>query len=252
MLSRDEVNKYGPPSFHLAQKEKDYMQHYILSFLSRSGFRGVFKGGTALQKAYGLARFSEDLDFTLNGAVEPDRTAMSAFLSSAGFSNPVWKEEETDVSSNAKLRYRGPLYNGTPISEGVVLLQFSKREKTLLAPNTVMVTPPYPDLMPYQLLVMDKQEIAAEKIRTILTRSSARDLYDLYFLLHQKTRLRIDLVDKKLMYYGKKFSFGEFGVRIKKLEGIWNNEITALTPAQLNYDVVARLVVAATGKAMKT
>jgi len=251
MLDRDELSTYGPPGFHLAQKEKDYVQHYLLSFLSRSGFRGVFKGGTCLQKAYGLPRFSEDLDFTLNEANEPDKDAMSAFLSSAGFSNLAWKEEETEVSSNAKLRYRGPLYNGTSISEGVVLLEFSKREKTILAPHVVMVTPPYPDLLSYQLAVMDKQEIAAEKIRAILTRNSARDLYDLYFLLNQKSGLRTDLVSKKLGHYGIEFQFNLFEAKIGKLEKIWKNEIVALTSNLLDYGDVAQRVIKEVRKEMK-
>ena len=131
MLDRKEIERYGPPGFHLAQKEKDYVQHWILSFLSRAGFGGVFKGGTCLQKAFGLPRYSEDLDFTINDSAEPDLESISAYLSSAGFSGLVWKQEKSPNSTSAKLRYRGPLYADSSISEGTVRLEFSKREKTI-------------------------------------------------------------------------------------------------------------------------
>ncbi len=51
--------------YNLGQVESDYLQHILLLFLSRrAGNWLVIKGGTALQKAYGLNRFSDDLDFT--------------------------------------------------------------------------------------------------------------------------------------------------------------------------------------------
>ena len=252
MLSRNELDRYGPPGFHLAQKEKDYVQHWILAFLSQSGFRGVFKGGTCLQKAFNLPRYSEDLDFTLNDAEEPDGEAVSAYLSSAGFSGLLWKHESKDASASAKLRFRGPLYNGSALSEGTVSLEFSKREETLLDAHPVMITPPYPDLLPYQLRVMDKSEMAAEKIRAIITRNSARDLFDLYFLLHQKAVIRTEIVERKLGYYGLKFNRSGFEVKVKKLKRIWQREIAVLTPNEMDYGLAAETVLSEVKKQTST
>ncbi len=242
MLERNEIDRYGPPGFHLAQKEKDYVQHWALVFLSRSGFEGVFKGGTCLQKAFGLPRYSEDLDFTLNEAKEPDFESMSAFLSSAGFSGLVWKKESTDVSMSAKLRYRGPLYSGASLSEGTILFEFSKRERAILEPRIVTITPPYPDLLSYQIRVTALGEIAAEKIRAIMTRSSARDLFDLYFLLNKKAKIEENVVNAKLEYYGLSFNEKQFEQRVKILEKTWSKEMTALTPNMLGYETVAKHV----------
>src|SRR3989338_231981 len=242
MLNRNELDKYGPPGFHLAQKEKDYFQHWILSYLSQSGFGGVFKGGTCLQKAFNLPRYSEDLDFTLNDAKEPDWDALLSFLSTAGFSGISLKKEEKTIADTVKLRFRGPLYNGKNISEGTVIMNFSKREKTLRDSNPIMINPPYQDILPYQIKVMDKTEIAAEKIRAIITRRSARDLFDLYFLLRQKIELDKHIIQKKMDYYSVNFEYKKFEGKIKELEKIWKNEMSTLTPNSLEYEDVKSFV----------
>lgn len=49
---------------------KEIMQEIVLCGLSRAGFfkKAAFYGGTALRIFYGLDRFSEDLDFSLETA----------------------------------------------------------------------------------------------------------------------------------------------------------------------------------------
>ena len=243
MLNREELNKYGPPGFNPYQKEKDYVQYWILSFLSQSGFRGIFKGGTALQKAFGLPRFSEDLNFTLNENQGPDNDAITAFLSSTGFQGMSWKGETSEISISNKLRFKGPLYNGNVVSEGTILMEFSKREKVILEPAQIMITPPYPDILPYQLNVMNKDEMASEKVRAILTRRSARDLFDLYFLMRQGVRIDKGMIEKKLEYYKIQFNKKDTESRIEKLKGMWKKEISLLTTNFLEYELVAEEVI---------
>ena len=52
---------------------KEIMQEIVLCGLARAGFfkKAAFYGGTALRIFYGLDRFSEDLDFSLEGT-DPD------------------------------------------------------------------------------------------------------------------------------------------------------------------------------------
>jgi predicted nucleotidyltransferase component of viral defense system len=245
VLSRSELEKNGPPGFALGQKEKDYVQHWILSFLALGGFKGKFKGGTALQKAFGLPRYSEDLDFTLDGENPPSFESISVFLSSAGFQRASWKASETAVSLSAKARVAGPLYNRKALSEASVTLEFSKREKTILKPLLAAIRPPYPDIAPYSLLVTAKEEIAAEKIRAILTRESARDLYDLNFLVKQNALPTREVVDEKLVYYGKKYSFAEFKEKAGALRKEWKNELRAFVPQQPDFEVVFKETVKA-------
>ncbi|PIT85931.1 hypothetical protein COU36_00520 [Candidatus Micrarchaeota archaeon CG10_big_fil_rev_8_21_14_0_10_59_7] len=248
MLSRAELEKYGPPGFNLGQKEKDYVQHWILFFLALSGFEGKFKGGTALQKAFGLPRYSEDLDFTLDGALPPDFEAISAHLSSVGFLQATWKTAESEASLSAKARMRGPLYNGKPLSEATVTLEFSKREKAVLKPLRIAIRPSYPDITPYALPVLAKEEIAAEKIRAILTRESCRDLYDLHFLVRQNALPTAELVNEKLAFYDKKYSFAEFKKKAGKLRREWRRELRAYVSQQPDFETVFAETVRAAGR----
>ncbi len=244
MLDRKELNRFGPPGFSLGQKEKDYVQHWLLAYLSRSGFAGFFKGGTCLQKAFSLPRYSEDLDFTIPNEKPDalDTPGISAFLASAGFGASNWKSSESPISKTLTLRYQGPLYIGKPVSEGTVRIEMSLREKTVLEPSVITIQPPYPDLLAYPLKTMDLTEIAAEKIRAILTRESARDLFDLYFLFRRDAVPDVTLINAKLKYYEMAYDAEQLTGRINQLSKIWKAEISALSPNPLEYAETARFV----------
>ncbi len=163
------------------QIEKDYIQNIILKGLyEKASSAVVFKGGTALQKVYGLSRFSEDLDFTINADVLPE---IDEGLENAS----KYCDIMTDISSERitigsltsfKLMINGPL----SIQRVTVYIV---NEHTSLDPIAVQIRPIYKDLQPYLVVAMDQREILAEKMRAILSRETkkARDLYDLHFML---------------------------------------------------------------------
>ena len=74
MYSLDEMRTYAKRlGFREAyMAEKDYLQELLLralfSEIPENGL--VFRGGTALAKIYGSGRFSDDLDFVMNGLKE--------------------------------------------------------------------------------------------------------------------------------------------------------------------------------------
>lgn len=61
------LQKYQPQNMYDRKNAmKEIMQEIVLCGLSRAGFlKSSFYGGTALRIFYGLDRFSEDLDFSL-------------------------------------------------------------------------------------------------------------------------------------------------------------------------------------------
>ena len=81
----------------------------------------------------------------------------------------------------------------------------------------------------YFLLALDKEEILAEKIRAILTRYKARDVYDLNELLLDKVKINFDLINKKLQTYNKTFIPDEFEEKLEEKRSIYNEEMQRLT-----------------------
>jgi predicted nucleotidyltransferase component of viral defense system len=239
MIDKDSLSRHGPPGFHPHQKEKDYVQHHVLAYLSQSGFKGVFKGGTCLQKAYSLPRYSEDLDFSLAGAAEPSMESLSAYLVSTGFSGISWKREAIAPLSSIKLRLRGPLYNGTAISECSVLLEFGRKGATILPPVPMPITPGYPDLLPYAVRTMALDEMAAEKALAILSRESARDLFDLAFIMRRGIAGVPALASR---ISGKEFDLREFRTKARRLKKAWKSEIPALTASALSFAEAEKII----------
>lgn len=63
-MEKNELRTYSQKmNYNLGQLELDYYQHFILHKLFEKFNTIYFKGGTCLQKCYGIKRFSEDLDF---------------------------------------------------------------------------------------------------------------------------------------------------------------------------------------------
>ncbi len=231
MISRIELGDYAKKlGFILYQAEKDYLQHAFLeSLYSVSGTEFVFKGGTALQKALGLDRFSEDLDFTFNAEGEAVAFVKSAAAKARAFSETVVsKEEKKWNSENFKVKMKGPLFGGGEKSVQSITIQISLRERVLLKPVATRIVPPYADLKPYLALAMDSNEILAEKVRAIMTRHKARDLYDLWFLLKKGATADFSLIGKKLDYCKKNYSFGEFEEAVLAKQKNWLPELRIL------------------------
>ncbi|TET91673.1 MAG: nucleotidyl transferase AbiEii/AbiGii toxin family protein [Methanomassiliicoccales archaeon] len=230
-MNREDLRRYiGVTGYSLGQVEKDYFQHIVLGALSRkmAGLL-VFKGGTALQKTGLLPRFSEDLDFTITGRIALDkleetaRTAVESYNYVLDLNNFV----DDERTLGFRLKIQGPLYRNL---RGIctVRIEASKREEVLLSPRRTEINPPYHDILPYTLVVMDLEEIAAEKVRTIYTRDRPRDVYDLYRLIEGGTQMRKELANVKLEYYDMKFNKKEFLKRCEHISRRWQGELGSL------------------------
>lgn len=230
MITRRELQDYAKTlGFNLYQAEKDYLQHAFLAELyAASTNEFVFKGGTALQKAFHLDRFSEDLDFTLNTPettqpMEKTINGLNRFVETK-----VSKQENNTTSIAIKLKLKGPLFDGREKTIQTLTIEESLREKVLQTPEAIRIVPPYDDLRPYVALVMTAEEMLAEKTRAILTRKNARDVYDLWFLLSKNTEVSPELIGEKLKYYGKTFDANEFKTAVEEKEKYWKQELSVL------------------------
>ena len=77
MLSREELENIARIKLtSIVNAERIIFRSLFLrSIYSLAGKALVFKGGTCLYKIYKLGRFSEDLDFTLNGKIGLEKLA---------------------------------------------------------------------------------------------------------------------------------------------------------------------------------
>jgi predicted nucleotidyltransferase component of viral defense system len=219
------------------QQEKHYMQTATLSGVySIFSDELVFKGGTALFFFYGLDRFSEDLDFTKTKQYDSKKfkTMISDFLHIINIVNEL-KTIKSIRGKTFKVKAQGPLYRG-PLSECFITLEISDRNDIVLKPNIKEVIPIYDDLRPFTVPVMKKEEILAEKIRALMIRGKARDLYDIVFLIKKGTPIDYDLINEKLTYYEIKFNKDDFFRKASSIKNIWQSELQGLVPKVPNFD----------------
>lgn len=236
MLNKSDLVS-APVDFNLYQKEKDYLQHLILSRIySRVGSELTFKGGTALQKCFGLNRFSEDLDFTLSGHLKFEKVEDS-LKEVARFYPSSFAKEAGKNAVSYKVKVEGPLFRG-PITLQTVRIEISMREKPVLPAINRIVNPVYTDLQPYSVLVMDPREILSEKIRALITRTKARDLYDFHFLLKKQIVLDPSLADEKLQFYNKKYDPAALLSRVEHLKPQWEKVLPSLLKTVPDFDAV--------------
>lgn len=227
-MNIDELKSYAfKRGLNLGQAEKDYYQTLILFIIySKAAKELVFKGGTALAKCYGLNRFSEDLDFTVLENIDIVNVIRKG-LDEFGIKYNMQKITGVETEKY-RIKIEGILYTGIEKTKCNITLDFSFREKVLLNPKIVTIGY-YMDIIPsFDVYVMDEKEIFAEKIRAILTRESARDLYDLIFLIKRGINFDTHLVNEKLKIYNLKFEKVSFLSRCKSLKRVWDSELQSL------------------------
>lgn len=247
MKSRSDLEKLKSTiGLNIWQIERDYLQHLFLLFLSRreSG-NFIFKGGTALQKLYGLNRFSIDLDFTLKGTNPKLLEILESInkdFDNFNFNSNI-KITEKKESITAQIKIKGPLYENTDNSISSLKIEISKRENVLVTPEKKEIIPIYDDISPYFILVMSLEEILAEKVRALLKRSKARDLYDLWFLVKRGVNINREILEKKLDYYEMSFKKENFIETVKNTSKLWEKELKPLVKELPDFETVKNVVV---------
>lgn len=236
-MNVDWLKKYASlRGLNLGQAEKDYYQTLMLFALyGKISKELVFKGGTALSKCYGLNRFSEDLDFTVSDGKDFIRIILSAM---ADFSIEHTLKEIRPEGTNKKykIKIKGPLYGGLDKTMCSITLDFSFRERVIMDPNIITIGH-HLDIIPsFDVYAMAEEEIFAEKIRAVMTRESARDLYDLSFLVKKGVTTDKRTINKKLEWSHLEFDKNAFLNRCRAIKRIWQSELRSLVKNVPNFD----------------
>lgn len=225
MISKKELEAYSRMRNMrtLGHAELDYFQNILLFLISQKyGKTLIFKGGTALNKCFGLDRFSEDLDFTAEEKINIDyiEEGLKRFKIDYALEKEEYKESESIT-----IRMKGPLYIGIKTSMCKLMIDISLREKVMLAPEIKSIGRFLEEIPAFDINVMSEREIFAEKVRAIIAREKARDVYDLHFLIKKGNGFNLEIIEKKLSIYGKKWNKKEFLQKVRAKESIWKPEL---------------------------
>lgn len=216
--------------------EKEYFLTIFLEQIARFDSNLIFKGGTALSKAYlDYYRLSEDLDFTYVG--NEIKTAIETVHDICGHLNLEIKDEnQTQDSYTAQIKFVGPLQYLNYIK-----IDVSMREKLIFKPKTVEVHSLYADINPFKVQVYDLNEITAEKIRAMIQRKKPRDYFDVWFIFKNKDLDTIEIktaVIEKCKRIGVEYEPGIIFSDTENLRRQWKTDLIHLVAEFPDFDTV--------------
>lgn len=247
MISKEDLKRIARlKGLSLGNAEKDYMIDIALLSISRSTKdEMVFKGGTCLSKFYRINRFSEDIDFTLRKELDVNnlmRKIMSD-LSSFGIESEMREKKKAFNSVRLTIRMKGPLYIGIPRSLSSIKIDVNLKSTIDMEPVIARYESIYPDIPSFSLPIMHEKEILAEKVRAIMTRAKARDVYDVWFLISKGVPFDASLIEKKLKYYGEQWSPAKFRKSLSMKESFWETELLPLISGAVPHFADARKLI---------
>lgn len=199
---------------------KEVVQEIGLSALSRTDFfeKAAFYGGTALRIFYGLNRFSEDLDFSLE---MPDRSfdisryfhTLETTFSSFGLSFQTSLKEKTSESTIQSAFLKGNTAEHIFwIQPNPDLAKYIQKNEVIKIKIEIDINPPsfasyeykYGLLpQPYRVRLYDRASLFSGKIHAILCREwknrvKGRDLYDFVFFLSGNSGFNLKHLESRL------------------------------------------------------
>ena len=195
---------------------KEIMQEIVLCGLSRAGFfkKAAFYGGTALRIFYGLDRFSEDLDFSLE-AEDLDFDLTAYF--------PVLEKEVKAFGLNVEIQEK------EKTKESTIRSAFAAFEhKYRLLP------------VPYEVRLYDMPSLFAGKIHAVICRAwqsriKGRDLYDYVFYLSRNTAVNQKHLQARLIDSG--YISANADCSLPKIKAMLAERFDSIDYAQARQDV---------------
>ena len=248
------IKQYKPETSEESKAAlREILQSIVLVGLSRGGFfnRASFYGGTALRIFYGLNRYSEDLDFTLNKKDENfdfefyfksiNEVALSYGLK-LEFSTKIKKVETPIESAFAKLNTYQTLIK---LKVDEKLLKILHKDEVMKVKFEIDCNPSlgfdtevkWLDLPEFaSVSVLDQPSLFAGKIHAILCRSyknnvKGRDYYDFLFYIRKKIKPNLNYLRNKLIETGKLKEEDNFDnnilkdMLIQKIESVDFNQV---------------------------
>lgn len=247
---KEKAREYSVP---VSTIERDYAQNWLLKYLYHPNI--ILKGGTGIKKVYHKNyRFSDDLDFSLTHPIKDKDlfTHMNEAVDKA--------REEVGINfqinskfSKTETGFRGKIYfniiqnaTETPLSIKVDITNYDN-EMILLPTEKKKIFHSYSDELNAEIEVYSLEEIFAEKIRALIQRTRARDLYDtgmLYDLINKDKVLQI--LDEKFDFKGVILDISSLTKRKDDFSNAWdtslNHQLKAIPNFEIFFDKVIKIL----------
>lgn len=222
---------------------KEIMQEIVLCGLSRAGFfkKAAFYGGTALRIFYGLDRFSEDLDFSLEvPAADFDLASYFPMLEkevrSFGLNVTIMEKEKT---KEHLLLFYADQGAAEAVAKGeTVKIKF---EVDVNPPDYASFEHKYRLLpVPYEVNLYDLPSLFAGKIHAVLCRAwksriKGRDLYDYVFYRSRRAAVNQKHLRARLIQSG--FISSDAACTLDEIKGMLAERFDAIDYSQAKRDV---------------
>lgn len=215
---------HGETMYDRKNAMKEIMQEIVLCGLSRAGFfkKAAFYGGTALRIFYGLDRFSEDLDFSLevpdlNFDLAEYFPVLEKEVRSFGLNVEISEKAKTKDSHIRSAFLKGNtrehllyFYADEPDAGKVTRTEIVKIkfEVDINPPQYAAFEHKYRLLpVPYEVKLYDMPSLFAGKVHAVLARSwrnriKGRDLYDYVFYLSRDVAVNLPHLRERLIDSG--------------------------------------------------
>lgn len=247
---KEKAREYSVP---VSTIERDYAQNWLLKYLYHPDI--VLKGGTGIKKVYNENyRFSDDLDFSLTHPIKGKdlfthiNEAVDKAKEEVGINFQISsKLDKTETGFRGKI-YFNIIQNatGTPLSIKVDITNYDN-EIILLPTEKKKVFHSYSDELNAEIEVYSLEEIFAEKIRALIQRTRARDLYDtgmLYDLVNKNKVLQI--LDEKFDFKGITLDISSLTKRKDDFSNAWdaslNNQFKVIPDFEILFNKVITII----------
>ena len=143
----------------------------------------------------------------------------------------ILKNDRNGIS--ARYMINGPLHTSEK-DRSPIYIEISKREDVVLPKLAIRLDFPQYDFPVKNILGMNLEEVASEKVRAILTREKGRDIFDLNFLIEKKeVKFNEGLINMKLSFYDFKFERIEFLLKLEQMEKVYYREVKPIVLEEL-------------------
>lgn len=247
---KEKAREYGVPTSTI---ERDYTQNWLLKYLYHPDI--ILKGGTGIKKIYHENyRFSDDLDFSLTHPIKNKdlfthiNEAVDKAKEEVGINFQISsKFAKTETGFREKIYFNMiQSATGTPRSIKVDITNYDN-EIILLPTEKKKVFHSYSDELNAEIEVYSLEEIFTEKIRALIQRTRARDLYDtgmLYDLINKNKALQI--INKKFDFKGVILDISSLTKRKDDFSNAWdaslNHQLKVIPDFEIFFNKVIKII----------